>query len=156
MTKTAHFKNLSRKKLIFFRSSIDFAKRCNAFAKVLQCPCKICGWSLPSQVKRSGRLSKTRVYNGQQPKHAMLEVLNLENPLPLAIVLSIVFASLLRPIVCAIATLILTRKSNPETRLKVLEVLCSDRTIRVNSEKGAEKGSEVHSRNGSKLERLDP
>ncbi len=61
----------------------------------------------------------------------MFEILNSESSLPLAIVVSsIVLASLFRPILCAIAALILTRKASPEMRVKALEVLCSDRRFR--------------------------
>jgi len=58
----------------------------------------------------------------------MFEILNSESSLPLAIVVSsLVLASTLRPVVYAIATLILTRKASPEMRVKVLSVYCGSR-----------------------------
>lgn len=58
----------------------------------------------------------------------MFEILNSESSLPLAIVVScLVLTSMLRPIVYAVATLILTRKASPEMRVKVLSVYCSNR-----------------------------
>ncbi len=63
----------------------------------------------------------------------MQELLNFEASLPLAlVVVSLVIAKTLRPIVYSIATLILTRKANPEIRIRTLRVLCSDRGIELN------------------------
>ena len=59
----------------------------------------------------------------------MQDFLNFDNSLPFAIVLSfLLIAKAIRPIVYAIATLLLTRKADPDTRLKVLEVYCNSRS----------------------------
>jgi len=70
---------------------------------------------------------------GSNKNAPMQDLLNFESSLPLAVILLLIcFARLGRPLVCAISAWLITRKADPETRIKALEVLCSDPAFRLN------------------------